>query len=56
MFAYGNLLGISAGSIFGIKKAVFNSKDFASMVVSTYAAPHVSSSLQTPPAYGQGTY
>ena len=55
MFDYGNMLGISAGSIFGIKKAVFNSQDFGAMVVSTYAAPH-SSAASYPPTFGQGTY
>lgn len=54
MFDYGNMLGISAGSIFGIKKAVFNSVDFGTMVVSTYAAPH-SSAATWPPQYGIGT-
>lgn len=56
MFDYGNMLGIAAGSIFGIKKAVFNSGDFGTMVVSTYAAPHVSAALQLPPQYGEGTF
>ena len=55
MFDYGNMLGIAAGSIFGIKKAVFNSKDFGTMNISTFATPHVSSSLQNPPQFGIGT-
>lgn len=54
MFDYGNMLGISAGSIFGIKKAVFNSLDFGTQVVATYAAPHVGSG-EVPPQYGIGT-
>lgn len=54
LFDYGNMLGISAGSIFGIKKAVFNSNDFGTLVVSTYAAPH-SSAATWPPQYGIGT-
>jgi len=40
LFDYGNILGVSAGAIFGIKKAVYNSADFAVQVVSTYAAAH----------------
>lgn len=38
LFDYGNQLGVSAGSIFGCKKAVFNSQDFATIVIATYAA------------------
>lgn len=37
MFDYGNQLGVSAGMIFGLKKAVFNSIDFGTVVVSTYS-------------------
>lgn len=37
-FDYGNQLGVSAGSVFGIKKSRFNSADFANIVISTYAA------------------
>jgi N4-gp56 family major capsid protein len=37
-FDYGNQLGVEAGMIFGIKKTVFNSKDFATIVIPTYAA------------------
>ena len=55
MFDYGNMLGISAGSIFGIKKAVFNSQDFGALVISTYAAPH-SSAASYPASFGQGTF
>lgn len=40
MFDYQNQLGIAAGSIFGIKKTVFNNADFATIVVPTYAASH----------------
>jgi len=28
MFDYGNKLGVSAGTIYGLKKTVFNSRDF----------------------------
>lgn len=35
---YGNQLGVSAGCIFGMKKSIFNSADFATLVLSTYAA------------------
>jgi hypothetical protein len=37
-FDYENQLGVSAGMIYGLKKTVFNSADFASIVVATYAA------------------
>lgn len=40
LFDYGNILGVSAGSIFGIKKMVFNSADFGVQVISTYAKAH----------------
>ena len=40
LFDYGNQLGVSAGMIFGIKKAVFNSADFGTIVVPTYAVSH----------------
>lgn len=36
-FDYGNQLGVSAGSIFGLKKTRFNSTDFATFVASTYS-------------------
>ena len=55
LFDYKNMLGIAAGSIFGIKKAVFNAQDFATLVLSTYAAPHANSTLETPSEYGVGT-
>lgn len=38
LFDYGNQLGVSAGSIFGFKKTVFNSVDFATYVLATYTA------------------
>ena len=37
-FDYGNQLGVSSGCIFGIKKNRWNSKDFSTLVLSTYAA------------------
>lgn len=36
-FDYGNQLGVSAGMIVGIKKTVFNSTDFSTIVLSGYA-------------------
>ena len=38
VFDYENQLGVSAGMIFGVKKSVFNSTDFGTIVLSTYAA------------------
>ena len=40
LFDYDNQLGVSAGMISGLKKTVFNSADFGTVVVSTYAAAH----------------
>lgn len=40
LFDYENELGVSAGLIFGIKKAVFNGTDFATVVTPTYAVQH----------------
>jgi hypothetical protein len=40
LFDYKNQLGIAAGSIFGLKKTVFNSKDFSDIVMATYAIAH----------------
>ena len=40
LFDFKNQLGVSAGSIFGIKKTVFNSKDFGVIALDTYAAAH----------------
>jgi N4-gp56 family major capsid protein len=37
-FDYENQLGIVAGAIFGLKKMQFNSKDFGTIIVPTYAA------------------
>lgn len=37
LFDYGNQLGVEAGMIFGIKKTVFNSVDFGTIVLSGYA-------------------
>lgn len=37
-FDYGNQLGVSAGCIFGMKKIRFNSVDYGTVVMSTYAA------------------
>jgi N4-gp56 family major capsid protein len=37
VFDYENQLGVSAGMIFGVKKTVFNSVDFGTIVLSTYA-------------------
>lgn len=37
LFDYGNQLGVEAGMIFGLKKMVFNSADFSTMVMSGYA-------------------
>lgn len=36
-FDYGNQLGVSAGSIFGMKKTRYNSQDFATFVAATYS-------------------
>ena len=37
-FDYGRECGVSAGCLYGLKKTIFDSKDFASVVISTYAA------------------
>lgn len=37
LFNYGNELGVAAGLIFGIKKSVFNSADFGTIVISSYS-------------------
>ena len=37
LFDYGNQLGVAGGIIWGLKKNVFNSTDFATIVVSSYA-------------------
>lgn len=36
LFDYGNQLGVAAGSIFGVKKTLFNSVDYGTFVLSTY--------------------
>lgn len=40
LFDYENQLGVSAGLIFGLKKTVFNSADFAEVIMSSYAVAH----------------
>jgi len=40
LFDYENQLGVSAGLIFGLKKTTFNSADFATIVMSSYATQH----------------
>ena len=40
VFDYGNQLGVSAGLTFGTKKNRFNSADFGTIAISTYAAAH----------------
>ncbi len=40
LFDYGNQLGVSAGLIYGAKKTVFNSQDFGTIVIPTYAVAH----------------
>jgi N4-gp56 family major capsid protein len=40
LFDFQNQLGVAAGSIFGIKKSVFNSKDFGVIACDTYAIAH----------------
>ncbi len=39
LFDYSNQLGVSGGMIFGMKKAVFNSVDFGTIVLTGYAPP-----------------
>jgi N4-gp56 family major capsid protein len=39
LFDYERELGVSAQSVWGLKKTVFNSVDFGTIVLSTYAAP-----------------
>jgi N4-gp56 family major capsid protein len=38
LFDYGNQFGVAAGLIWGAKKNIFNSDDFATIVIDTYAA------------------
>ena len=40
LFDYENQLGVSAGSIFGIKKTRYNGRDFGTIVISTRATAH----------------
>lgn len=40
LFDYGNQLGVSAGLVWGAKKTVFNSTDFATIAISTWAEAH----------------
>lgn len=40
LFDYGNKLGVAAGMIFGIKKTIFNSVDFGTVVLATWAIAH----------------
>ncbi|TIO15624.1 MAG: N4-gp56 family major capsid protein [Mesorhizobium sp.] len=42
LFDYKRWLGVGVKSTIGMKKTVFNSKDFATVVVSSYAAQHTS--------------
>lgn len=37
LFDYENQLGVSAGMIYGLKKTVYNSKDFGTLVISSWA-------------------
>lgn len=37
LFDYGNQLGVAAGLIFGLKKFIYNARDWATIVVSSYA-------------------
>ncbi len=39
-FDYGNKLGVAAGMIWGLKKSVFNSADYGTVVIPSYAAAH----------------
>ena len=40
LFDYGNQLGVEAGMIWGLKKSVFNSADYANIVIASYAIAH----------------
>jgi len=40
LFDYDNRFGVAAGTIFGLKKTQFNSADFATVLMPTYAAAH----------------
>lgn len=40
LFDYGNQLGVSAGLIWGLKKSIYNSVDYSTIVIPTYAVAH----------------
>jgi N4-gp56 family major capsid protein len=40
LFDYNNQLGVSAGCISGLKKAIFNGKDFGTIASSSFAVAH----------------
>ncbi|UZE51907.1 N4-gp56 family major capsid protein [Rhodopseudomonas sp. P2A-2r] len=40
LFDYERELGVSAQTVWGIKKSVYNAQDFGTIVATTYAAPH----------------
>jgi N4-gp56 family major capsid protein len=40
LFDYENQLGVAAGTVFGLKKTVFNNADYADVVMSSYAVAH----------------
>jgi N4-gp56 family major capsid protein len=40
LFDFDNQFGVAAGTIFGLKKTVFNSVDFSTVVMPTYAVAH----------------
>jgi hypothetical protein len=40
LFDYDNRFGVAAGTIFGMKKTVFNSLDFGTILMPTYAVAH----------------
>lgn len=39
-FDYENQLGIAACTVYGMKKNIFNSEDYSTITLSTYAAKH----------------
>lgn len=41
LFDYKRSLGVGVGAVWGIKKAIFNSKDFGTIVISTYGTDNV---------------
>ena len=40
VFDYGNQLGVAVGMIWGLKKTRFNSEDFGTITIPTYAVAH----------------